>query len=283
MSVICNLPKTKGLTTKNLANHLLTEQSGIAALDAAQGTILSKRIQTIETVHIRDKSYNNDKVVDMLHAYWGELKNGCYTVTLETSFHTWRANVYKHSNPYGDYMISSYSNVYQAPKIGKIFNGTWSDYGEVALKSNLNYNQYTLTVEGNENIFYPVVFPYKREYLNIVELSKYVSVPKPNSGMLRAKIEYTVSGWGGYPFFLKTAYYLRTKDFIANGLIGQTSIYNLILWLRGGTQYTITDNVNNGLPQIYYEYTNLSDRPDYPFYVEPRTTIAEQFQKEIQP
>lgn len=280
MAILSHLPQKM----IRLANHLLTEQSGVAALDAVQGTVLSKRIQTVETVHIRDKSYNNDQVVDMLHIYWNELKNGCYTVTLETGVHTWRANIYKHSNAYGDYMISSYSNVYQAPIVGKIFNGTWTDYGEVALKSDSIYNQYTLTIEGDDNIYYPVVFPFVNERSNQLEIMKYVHDPIEWSGILRAKFEYGTSGWGGYMNFRKTHYCLWNKNLIANAVLGTGAVSNFIVWLKGGgIPYKITDNVNKGKGMIYYERTNLSYHVDYPYYIEPRTTIETAYQTQIQP
>lgn len=283
MPVLIKLPKPKH---NELVNHLLTEQSGVGALDAKQGKVLSDRLNTLETITIRDLNYNDTQAVNMLHDYWNQLKIGTYTVLLITSGGTWRANIYKHSDPYGDYILSSYfrlDTTYKAPLIGKILNGQWFDYGELALTSSIRRKEYTMTVGGNLNTFYPVSFSGRSQYTNIIELTKHFNTPTLNSGGLRAKIEYGLPAWGGYPSFIKIHHYLKTTNFIADVKMENESVNTLIVWLRGDTQYNVIDNLNTIPPVICYERTNLSKNPSYPFYVEPRTTIAEEFKHSIHP
>lgn len=99
---------------------------------------------------------------------------------------------------------------------------------------------------------------------------------------MRARFEYATSGWGGYPYFLKVTYHLRTqKDFIANEAVGRGAVYGLILWLPGATPYNIVDNVNRGKATIYFEKTDISPPKDYPPYVvESTTTIIEDYKEQ---
>lgn len=281
MAILNHIPKK----TRELANNLETTIAGVAALDAAQGKVLKEFAERL--FHVRWTEQGEQVNIDSM-----QLEGRFYAIGDST----------KGTKPFGygtllhvkttetDLAQLAFSTAENKLAIRYTNNGMigWSTWSYVVMQETFEnrpiYNQYTLTVDGDINTFYPVVFPECSEYLNIIELSKYVARPANNTGALRARFEYATSTWGGYPHFLKVAYHLRTqKDFIANAEIGRDAVYGLILWLRGATPYEITHNVNKGKATVYYERTDISYRPDYPHMVEPTTTIAEEYKEQKYP
>lgn len=281
MAILNHIPKK----TRELANNLETTIAGVAALDAAQGKVLKEFAERL--FHVRWTEQGEQVNIDST-----KLEGRFYAIGDST----------KGTKPFGygtllhvkttetDLAQLAFSTAENKLAIRYTNNGMigWSTWSYVVMQETFEnrpiYNQYTLTVDGDENTFYPVHFPFVYEYMNTVEITKAIHTPSVNTGKLRAKFEYGCSGWGGYPSFRHTAFYLYDRPFIANTKLGLSAVNSLIVWLRGGgIPYEITHNVNRGKATVYYTKTDLSPSKDYPYIVEPTTIIAEEYKEQKYP
>lgn len=140
-----------------------------------------------------------------------------------------------------------------------------------------------LEVEGAANTFYPCIFPCSQKE-TVIEIVRGIHVDWHGAGALRSKFRFGTASWGSYPNFKCIEYCIQPNQTFIAALEQYTNqVSNPIFYLRGGYSYTIYTN-NTILPKvsIYYEKTDAG-REGYPFYVEPRTTIQEEFKSSIYP
>lgn len=140
-----------------------------------------------------------------------------------------------------------------------------------------------LTLEGNTNTFYPCIFPCSQKE-TVIEIDRNVHTDRIGAGALRSKFHFGTASWGSYPNFKYTEYCIQpTQTFIAAVEQYKDQVSNPIFYLRGGCSYVVYTN-NTILPKVMicYEKTDIG-REGYPFYVEPRTTVGEEFQSSTLP
>ena len=152
---------------------------------------------------------------------------------------------------------------------------TFLEGAEIDLK---HFHEWTVTIDGDEDTFYPVVLAQDKTRFNDIEIVRSYNEDRGDAGVmsLHARFVGTGGSWGGNPCLLVPQFYTyRYQEAMARfGHVahGRSAAF----WLRGGGfQYCVRCTDPTADPQVYLTRTLILDHEtdDHDWWVEPLTAV----------
>lgn len=186
------------------------------------------------------------------------------------------------------------SNAYVVQKITQVINGNFSyyrvrteNYWDVWRKFvtedellNYDYTKYKeITVQGDPDTYYPVVFTGINDWDAKICIKKYVHDYAQWDGWLRFEIDVASPTWGGSGQYSIPKVFMESNNhFVGDFHWTNNSGAGFVVWLRGGGRtysYYCNRLQADGYVNVYYSSTNIVSDQTYPEIVEPIYGVAQ--------
>lgn len=193
--------------------------------------------------------------------YWGVTREGTWSFYSDPS-----ANFYANSSMRAPAFYDRNNTAYFTdPASTSYLNGLQIQSGNVWM-----HNSRTLSLSGDPDTFYPVVFPHDARH-NVIQIRKHVHNYQTWDGRLAAEIHSWSSTWGGdqgYAYLAKNRY--NNRQYIAK--VAQSAGPNnyVVVWLRGARSYSVYTSPVDRVGTPYYSTTDLGGSNGS---VSPTTTV----------